>query len=93
VGDADRVCVSQATGVEFPEVQNLWGSTDPYRSVGAGVREKKIAFISVKVGVDLKVWCSSPLTIAIKVGVDSKVWCSPPSAIGLDEGGCGLESM
>jgi hypothetical protein len=62
------VRVSQATGVEFPEVQNLWGSTDPYRSVGAGVREKKIAFISVKVGVDSKVWCLHPLTIGLVEG-------------------------
>lgn len=49
VCEADKAPLVQVTGVEFPEVQTLWGSTDPYRSMGAGVREKKIAFISVKV--------------------------------------------
>lgn len=39
----------QSTGVEFPEVVGLWGSTEKFRSVGAGVREKKFAFVPVKV--------------------------------------------
>jgi len=39
---------AQATGVEFPEVVSLWGASDPFRSVGAGVRAKKFAFVPVK---------------------------------------------
>jgi hypothetical protein len=39
---------AQATGVEFPEVVSLWGASDKFRSVGAGVRAKKFAFVPVK---------------------------------------------
>ena len=38
----------QATGVEFPEVVSLWGSSERFRSMGAGVRAKKFAFLPVK---------------------------------------------
>ncbi|KAK9826897.1 hypothetical protein WJX81_006395 [Elliptochloris bilobata] len=38
-----------STGVEFPEVVSLWGSSEKFRSVGAGVRAKKFAFVPVKV--------------------------------------------
>ncbi|BDA46693.1 probable chalcone-flavonone isomerase [Coccomyxa sp. Obi] len=38
----------QSTGVEFPEVTTLWEG-DKMRSMGAGVRAKKFAFVPVKV--------------------------------------------
>ena len=38
----------QSTGVEFPEVTAFWDG-DKMRSVGAGVRAKKFAFVPVKV--------------------------------------------
>ena len=38
----------QSTGVEFPEVTTFWDG-DKMRSVGAGVRAKKFAFMPVKV--------------------------------------------
>ena len=38
----------QSTGVEFPEVTTFWDG-DKMRSVGAGVRAKKFAFVPVKV--------------------------------------------
>lgn len=38
----------QATGVEFPSVTHFWEG-EAFRSLGAGVRQKKIAFVGVKV--------------------------------------------
>ncbi|KAK9865812.1 hypothetical protein WJX84_006743 [Apatococcus fuscideae] len=38
----------QATGVEFPSVAQFWEG-EPFRSLGAAVRQKKIAFVGVKV--------------------------------------------
>ncbi len=38
----------QATGVEFPAVTHFWEG-EAFRSLGAGVRQKKIAFVGVKV--------------------------------------------
>ena len=40
----------QSTGVEFPEVTTFWDG-DKMRSVGAGVRAKKFAFVPVKVSL------------------------------------------
>ena len=37
-----------ATGVEFPLVKTFWEG-EAQRNVGAGVRQKKIAFLGVKV--------------------------------------------
>ena len=37
-----------STGVEFPLVRTFWVG-DAQRNVGAGVRQKKLAFIGVKV--------------------------------------------
>ena len=39
--------LAQSTGVEFPEVTTLWEG-DALRSMGAGVRAKKFAFVPVK---------------------------------------------
>jgi len=39
---------AQATGVEFPEVVDLWPG-EKFRCLGAGNRQKKIAFVGVKV--------------------------------------------
>lgn len=41
---------SQSTGVEFPEVTTLWEG-EKLRSMGAGVRAKKFAFVPVKVSI------------------------------------------
>lgn len=38
----------QATGVEFPAVTHFWEG-EAFRSLGAAVRQKKIAFVGVKV--------------------------------------------
>jgi hypothetical protein len=42
----------QSTGVEFPEVTTLWEG-DKLRSMGAGVRAKKFAFVPVKVAASV----------------------------------------
>lgn len=38
----------QATGIEFPAVTHFWEG-EAFRSLGAAARQKKIAFVGVKV--------------------------------------------
>ena len=49
--------LAQSTGVEFPEVTTLWEG-DALRSMGAGVRAKKFAFVPVKARAG-QVWLRS----------------------------------
>lgn len=53
-----------ATGVEFPLVRTFWEG-EAQRNVGASVRQKKIAFLGVKV--------SAPINDGPKTG-DGFVW-------------------
>lgn len=46
--NASLMVKDDATGIEFPLVNEFWAG-ETYRSVGAGARSKKIAFINVKV--------------------------------------------
>ena len=45
---AEQRCCVQATGVEFPDVSDFWQG-ESFRSLGAGLRSKKFAFVPVKV--------------------------------------------
>ena len=45
---AEQCCFVQATGVEFPDVSDFWQG-ESFRSLGAGLRSKKFAFVPVKV--------------------------------------------
>ena len=51
----------QSTGVEFPEVTTLWEG-EKMRSMGAGVRAKKFAFVPVKV-TNCPSFCFAPLSL------------------------------
>ena len=49
-----------STGVEFPLVRTFWVG-EAQRNVGAGVRQKKIAFVGVKVSCSLRCYDSDIL--------------------------------
>lgn len=62
-----KIAVLQSTGVEFPEVTTFWDG-DKMRSVGAGVRAKKFAFMPVK--VCLCMWKSNAFSLRWGIGED-----------------------
>lgn len=63
----------QSTGVEFPEVTTLWEG-DKLRSMGAGVRAKKFAFVPVKVRAPV-------LRLLLHMPTPDLVVCRQPSLV------------